>query len=170
MIFSPLYDTLYIMRETWELPIYPKEKSIKTHLLNHSLVGFWEIFHHFLGKISEKRQCPLPPLPLPPSQPLYSRVAPQVLLRTWNAFFNVSVLMFLLRFYPRYSILFILIFSSFFWLIYFFGSCSSTSICLSGLILFVPIHRTVRLFVCLFCCGCLYLFIFLIPAIPTYRK
>lgn len=26
MIFSPLYDTLYIMRETWELPIYTKKK------------------------------------------------------------------------------------------------------------------------------------------------
>lgn len=166
MIFSPLYDTLYIMRETWELPIYPKEKSIKTHLLNHSLVGFWEIFHHFLGKISEKRQCPLPPLPLPPSQPLYSRVAPQVLLRTWNAFFNVSLLMFLLRLYLRYSIFYLFILFHF----HFFCSCSSTTICLSGLILFVPIHRTVRLFVCLFCCGCLYLFIFLIPAIPTYRK
>lgn len=144
MIFSPLYDTLYIMRETWELPIYPKEKSIKTHLLNHSLVGFWEIFHHFLGKISEKRQCPLPPLPLPPSQPLYSRVAPQVLLRTWNAFFNVSLLMFLLRLYLRYSIFYLFILFHF----HFFCSCSSTTICLSGLILFVPIHRTVRLFVC----------------------
>ena len=126
MIFSPLYDTLYIMRETWELPIYPKEKSIKTHLLNHSLVGFWEIFHHFLGKISEKRQCPLPPLPLPPSQPLYSRVAPQVLLRTWNAFFNVSLLMFLLRLYLRYSIFYLFILFHF----HFFCSCSSTTICL----------------------------------------
>lgn len=165
MIFSPLYDTLYIMRETWELPIYPKEKSIKTHLLNHSLVGFWEIFHHFLGKISEKRQCPLPPLPLPPSQPLYSRVAPQVLLRTWNAFFNVSLLMFLLRLYLRYSIFYLFILFHF----HFFCSCSSTTICLSGLILFVPIHRTVRLFVCLFCCGCL-IFIFLIPANPIHNK
>lgn len=167
MIFSPLYDTLYIMRETWELPIYTKKKRHLNPFAQSLSCGFFEkIFHHFLGKISEKRQCPLPP-PLPhPSQPLHSHVAPQVLLRTWNAFFNVSLLMFLLRLYLRYSIFYLFILFHF----HFFCSCSSTTICLSGLILFVPIHRTVRLFVCLFCCGCLYLFIFLIPAIPTYRK
>lgn len=156
MIFSPLYDTLYIMRETWELPIYTKKKRHLNPFAQSLSCGFFEkIFHHFLGKISEKRQCPLPPLPLPPSQPLYSRVAPQVLLRTWNAFFNVSLLMFLLRLYLRYSIfyLFILFHFHFFLFVfkYYYLSLWVDSLCSDS---------SDGAFVCLFVLLWLFIFIY----------
>ena len=81
-------------------------------------VVIFRIFCHFPGKVSDRRECPPPPPPR-------CRVFPEVLPRTWNAFFNVSLPLFLHTLFLRY--LFYLFFFKFnfqflFYFIYLFVS------------------------------------------------